>query len=140
MNSIVLDEIRPWFSFLSKDYGFYQVEAYNSASFGDSLAVLASDNFRIRFIRDRGQIFIDIGSVVKPDEWFDLSLVKALIEGNLADGAEAIQDLAVFLRNNYSAVKDLFEEKKFIETEKALRELEKLRAQNMFPKWVKPKL
>jgi hypothetical protein len=139
MANSVCDEVKPLFSFLLDDHGCSLSETYDSSSFGDSLAILACDDFRIRFIRDRGQIFVDIGPASKNDEWYDLNLVRATILRSPSDEVASIENLAIFLRDNYFAVKDLFEGKNVRETEKALEELQQLRAQKMFPQMLKPK-
>ncbi len=139
MNSNVLEEVKPLFSFLFENHGFSLLEAYDSPSFGDSLVVLTSIDFRIRFIRDKGQIFIDIGPTSKTDKWYDLDLVKTIVDGNLGEQAPELEDFAVFLENNYITVKGLLVDEKFEEMERAIKQLQDFRAQQLFPKLFKTK-
>jgi hypothetical protein len=132
MEKRALHSIKPRFNALLQMHGFEVVETHDADSFGDSCAVVASDDLRLRFILDKGHLSVDVGSAVKPATWYDMDLVKSLIEGN-ATGGETLDDRASFLEKNYSEVCRLFEEGNVDTTEKALKRLKKERAEQLFP-------
>ena len=43
---------------------------YDEEHFGNELAIYESSDVLIRFIADRGDIYIDVASVAAPSEWF----------------------------------------------------------------------
>ena len=50
-------------------------ETYDPNFFGNSIIELGGDTMRIRVIKDRGQIFVDIASPVDPDNWYFLERI-----------------------------------------------------------------
>ena len=64
----VLTERLPW---LFEDLGFRMTYSeYDPANFGDSLVILDSDSLRLRFVRDRSQVTLDLAARSKPEDWF----------------------------------------------------------------------
>ncbi len=57
---IHLKDIAPEFAYLS-NMGFREADSsYRRESFGDAMLVLSGPEFALRFIRDRGQVFVDV--------------------------------------------------------------------------------
>ena len=133
MKNRALDTVKPWFGLVFQTRVFDVVETQDSASFGDSFAVAESDAFRLRFLIDRDQIFIDISALKRPDTWHDLSLVKNLIEGTSIDSTADIPELAAFLEQNFAEIEKIFKGENLDATETALKELKRERAEQMFP-------
>jgi len=73
----LLTERLPW---LFEDLGFrVTYSEYDPAHFGDSIAILDSDALRLRFVRDRGQVMLDVATPAKPEVWFGIwSLYEAV--------------------------------------------------------------
>lgn len=43
---------------------------FDPRHFGDSVVTLQSDALRLRFVRDRGQVILDVGPTSEPDTWW----------------------------------------------------------------------
>lgn len=59
---IELSEIAPSFSFIQLEGFVKAAERYKPEAFGNADLVMAGPKFSLKFERDRGQIFVDIGS------------------------------------------------------------------------------
>jgi hypothetical protein len=68
-----LDAVTNAFSTLI-DSGQLRVEAssYDAQAFGNAMVILASNEFRIRVVRDRDDVFADAASRLEPEEWYPL--------------------------------------------------------------------
>jgi hypothetical protein len=57
--------------------GLLSVESstYDAQAFGNSVVVFVSQNFRVRVIRDRGEVFAEAASRLCPETWFPLQRV-----------------------------------------------------------------
>ena len=55
--------------------GFSIVSHEESESFDNAVVTLGSPQLRLRIIRERRQLFLDIGCVAEPDIWFDSAVV-----------------------------------------------------------------
>lgn len=99
MKNRALNRVKPRFDALLQTHGFEAVETKDSSSFGDSCAVVASDDLRLRFILDKGHLSVEVGSAVRPETWYDVDVVKSLIEGE-GTGGETLGDRAAFLEQN----------------------------------------
>jgi hypothetical protein len=65
----------PW---LFQDLGFRVTNhAYSYKHMGDSIAELQSDALRIRFIRDRSTIQVEVASLSDPERWMELGFLYA---------------------------------------------------------------
>jgi hypothetical protein len=100
-----IDEIKVSFGALLDEYDFHPMETKVSSSFGDALEVFESEDFRLRFVSDRGQLFVEAGSKTGQNWWFDLNLLRAVILG-VPVSPVGIGEQVSFLANNYSAVRD----------------------------------
>lgn len=130
-----LNKIKELFSFLFEEYGFQLVEFEKSESFGDVVATIESEDFRLRFVRDRGQTFIDISPFIGFGEWFDFNIVRMLIQGIDNTKSDEVIKLRDFLKQHYSKVKDLFNQENYLETEKYLKKIQNELAKRNFPDW-----
>lgn len=52
---------------------------YDASAFGNGVVVLRGLNLRVRFIRDRSQLFVEVACRRIPDEWHSLQRVLAAI-------------------------------------------------------------
>ncbi len=133
-NSRILQELKPYFDFLFYDYGFKQIEGSNSEYFGDSISIICSNDFCLRLIKDKGQIFIEIGLTSKDEKWFDINLVIMHLDNSKIYKKYSILEIRNFLLNNYENVKNLFIKNNIENSEKILEELKKERLKEMFPR------
>lgn len=118
----------PW---LLEELGFRIVdERYDPQSFGNSLVTLESDSLRVRFVRDRGQVFADVASPSDPDRWWQLVYVCQLILGEFVQPGFELDDVAAFLRDNLAAVQERLGPR-YSETKREVRRLQEERARRL---------
>lgn len=145
MSRTIYEEISPFFSELLDEHGFRMVsESHAPDSFGDGLIVLQTEDVRLRFVRDRGQVFADVGSsgTSSGDDWHQLQRVKEFLHrhdstaaASDARRATGIDELGVWLKANYEQVRTLFRRETYPSTRDALRKFEKEKAEQMFGKF-----
>lgn len=126
-------EMHRLFSFLFQEYDFRLGETQTFESFGDSESEAESDDFRIRFVVDRGQPFVYITGTCGTQEWFDLGIVKSLVLGADLVQPWSVADLSAFVRADYEAIRRLFARDTIERTAARLRDLKMERARKMFP-------
>ncbi|MFI6267211.1 hypothetical protein [Micromonospora sp. NPDC051006] len=100
---------------------------------GDALLVLESPTVRLRFVRDRGQLFLDFQPAVEQgDEWYSVDLVRRLLLGKREYSAVLDESYAQFLASHLREVEERFDESRWEMTRKDLKELKVRRAKEMF--------
>ncbi|OOG74851.1 hypothetical protein [Algoriphagus sp. A40] len=116
----------------SKGYNLEQSEV--SKYFGDFFQLFSSPTIKIRLSSSKSSEMLDVSSVGEPNNWFDVALVKALIEreSELNKTAE-IFSLITFLVQKLETVEALFDSNSYNSTKKKLEELEHKRVFQMFP-------
>jgi hypothetical protein len=60
-------------------------EEYYPKSFGDALLALQSDSLRLRFVRDRTRLEVELASISEPDLWLNLRFLWFTLTGDLPD-------------------------------------------------------
>jgi hypothetical protein len=76
MSINVAEELRKGASYLFDEMGFTILEQeYLADVFGNSYVILSNGDIRIRFIRDRGQVFAEFAALSEPNQWWDLARV-----------------------------------------------------------------
>ena len=154
------DKVRQYFRYLIDDYGFSVAREETSRSFDNCLIVLQSSNCRVRVVRDRGTVFVEVGPRSAPDVhrppsspnlWFDVSTVVVFLiqesktgkwewfyespDESLEDEAKTDWQLAktaVKLRPYLNDIFRLFREDVFKQKQK---ELEEFRQKRMEESW-----
>lgn len=109
----VARQVEPFFSYLLDDPTFLKTEEiYKPEHFGDALLIFQSSELAVRFVRDKGQVFVDIGGVRDGDDWHNLQNVLQFLKGDESHSIEsAAWDLAEMgseLKANYDKVRELF--------------------------------
>lgn len=80
---ISLADLAPCLSFVA-DKGFAQADATGDPlAFGNAFILMAGQPFSLRIVRDRGQVFADIGT--DGNVWDDLAAVLEFIHPSVAD-------------------------------------------------------
>lgn len=98
------------------------VEHEEGQSFDNALVVVDSPAFRMRVIRERGQLFVDFGSLAEPSSWYDSSVVMGALGLRGGDGwhstnADTVfSELADFVIANEGRLAGLFEPSRFAES------------------------
>lgn len=122
-------------SFLYSPNRFRFVDSGSSESFGNAFLVLEHEDLRLRFVKDRGQIFLDFQPTSKKQkgEWFSIDIVKQMVTGEIEPSAEMDSKKAKFLKTNLDEIEQLFSTVNMESTIKKLKELERARAKRLFP-------
>lgn len=83
------------------DRGVVEFEAsdYDPASFGNAFVVLAGVHFRLRLVRDRGEVFAQVAAVADPDHWYPLQRVVRAIGASPAppERPSSVEELAALV-------------------------------------------
>jgi hypothetical protein len=79
---------------------------FNPKSFGDSFVILESPALRVRFVRDRGQVSVEVASLADPRTWWHLEHVCEVISGQTAESGFELSAAADLLRRNFKALTD----------------------------------
>jgi hypothetical protein len=129
-----MDAVKSAFLTNAKDLGFRIVGEEKSEAFGDALVVLGSGDVRLRIVRDRSQIFADLGSIAEPDAWFDSTIVMqalGLATSPAFGGTDpriVLPGIAAFLKSVWPELMRMFEARNFAATKRQLTELQEARA------------
>lgn len=101
---------------------------------GDALLIVESDVLRLRFVRDRGQLFLDFQPVVtdRPKEWYSVDLVRRLLLGQRETSALLDESYASFIHDELPEIESRFAQVRWPETHSELRKIQKVRAKEMF--------
>lgn len=114
------------------------VEHEEGESFDNAIVVVDGPGFRMRIIRERGQLFVDFGSHAEPASWFDSSVVMGLLALRDGDGWHSTKagvvllELAAFVLANEARLVGLFGSSRFAETKERLRAV---REQQSVERW-----
>ncbi len=121
MNSLI-ETIIKYFCFLYNTQGF---KFYNSEVFNESEALIDLKNSRIHlsFIRERGDVFIEIASQQEPIAWYDFYLIIKYFLGERAKEYLLIQNKSAFLIEYYTQIEEIFSINNIGETKEKLDKL-----------------
>jgi hypothetical protein len=73
-------------------------------SFGDSLVVLESPQFLVRFVSDRGQLFCNVASRHAWEDWWSLSDVLRIALGVRLASPANLSDMIAAIRKQYTGL------------------------------------
>ena len=137
MDDILKHIVRYW-SFLWLGARYRIIDSMVSTHFGgDAYLVVASDSLRLRFVRDRGQLFLDLQPAwaAKQAEWYSSDLVHRLVVKKTLESAELSDRVVRFFSENLRDIEALFATREaFKVTKVELDRLKNIRAKEMFPK------
>lgn len=107
---IDLDSIAPAFSFVS-DKGFApNLIDYKPQEFGNAVLIMKGTVFSLRFIRDRGQIFVDAGNNVAG--WYKLEHLLEFVNDSRSiqqhDESHDLTKMAIPLQMQWENVVSVF--------------------------------
>ncbi|MFD2969944.1 hypothetical protein [Sphingobacterium bambusae] len=114
-------------------YGYSLIDRQSSPFFGDICEVFGKGPIQFRLTKSKSFESIDVRNAQQSYEWFDLVLVKAIINKEaLLNISTREKDLFHFLRDHLVDIESMFREN-YANVEYALKELELARARQMFP-------
>ncbi len=122
------------FSFL---YDEYECRFVDSQVYGpNAVLVLESEHLRLRFVRDRGQIFADFQHKRRKlsNRWYSFGVVRQLITGDVGGSEEIDSEKAGYIRENFLKIKDAFSPERLAGTERDLTNFEHERGERLFGK------
>lgn len=109
---IHISDIAPQFAYLI-DKGLSPTKGdYSAKDFGNAFLVMAGPVFSIRFERDRGDVFVDIGS--DTEGWYKLEYVIEFVDPSASDCLGQPPQLALManlLERSWDKISDLFSHK-----------------------------
>ena len=90
--------------------------------------MLASETLKLRFVRDRGQLFLDFQGAGQTEtgHWYSADLLRRLVTGERLAPAELDPPYAAFLQSHIGDIEGLFGEGRLSETLQKLHQLERI--------------
>lgn len=128
----IIAERLPW---LFEELGFRLTYSdYDAAHFGDSTVILNSDRIRLRFVRDRGQVMLDLATVAESERWFNLWSLYQVIHDESIKPRFTLNAVGHLLKQEFTALVEALGPK-LLETQKEVerRKIERLRALDVRP-------
>ena len=105
-----------------------------SRYFGDYFQQFSSPIIKVRLSNSKSSEMLDVSGAGEPNNWFDVALVKALIEMETELNKKSdISLLITFLVQNLETVEALFDSENYSSTKKKLEKIEQKRVSQMFP-------
>jgi len=93
----------PW---LFQDFGFrVTYHDFSYKEMGNSVVELQSDSLRLRFVRDRGPISVQVASLNEPERWIELRSFWAVLTGDGPD--PELEGWGWFVRDHFSQLVEL---------------------------------
>lgn len=104
-----------------------------TANGGDALLIVESTTVRLRFVRDRGQLFLDFQpTALRPDEWYSVDLLRRLLLGRRETSAVLDDGYAEFVRLHLREIEERFSQERWPSTRGELKKVKVQRAKDMF--------
>lgn len=110
--------------------GIFEIEnmVFDEKNFGNMMVLLKSNaNFYIRFIRDRGDVWCELGSSEQTREWFGIndimSIIGLQVEVHGKDLVKVINKTTNIMNQNFPKIDEAFSEEHFPETRNNLKVL-----------------
>ncbi|MGM0562952.1 MAG: hypothetical protein ACQES2_01355 [Pseudomonadota bacterium] len=113
-------------------------ESKNLENFGNIESLWELGNLRLRFIKERGQVFLDLGSRFDEGKFFIFDDVALLMKWQSLDQIiEAFEPLDLvsslgFIKRDYEDLTDLMSKKKYTSTSASIEEISRKKAQAIF--------
>jgi len=106
-------ELESCFDFLFKEYGFIFLVEQPETKYRDFVTIAQAKEIRIRFIKDRSDFFLDVGSTAEPDKWYEFYKIllwlkeRKLIHENFKP-LNRMNDIRNHLKNYYDLINENF--------------------------------
>jgi hypothetical protein len=105
-----LIDIAPQFTFIANKNLLKSTEHYRQEEFGNAVLVMEGSPFSLRFERDRGQVFVDVGG--DSAGWHKLEYVLEFADNTITQGQlgepPSLVVMAHLLQLNWEKVANLF--------------------------------
>ncbi len=132
------DEIQKLIMTLENSKGYKCINQMEGSGFGDCLLEMQSSiGTRIRFVRDRGDWFVEASGCMPSSKWYELSLIKTLFGGNPSTHPMSLDRQMELLQNELRRIEELFGPEQLAMTEGKLNHIQNERAKRLFPSFYK---
>lgn len=104
----------------------------------DAEIILEGDGIRLRFVRDRNQVFVDFGATFEPHAWLDGYFLLQLLEigespfVNEDTSAVDLKIFGGFLERHVEQIEHLLQEENLPKTKRKIAELQEESAKQRF--------
>jgi hypothetical protein len=118
--------------------GFRLVAAEEPQVFDNAYCVLASEQLRVRVLRERGVVFMDIGPVSEPGLWFDSAVLMEFLGLSHdagfhdANSTRVLTGAAAFLLRFHVELASAFSAHRLSQTKRELEAIKEERANRLF--------
>jgi hypothetical protein len=102
------------------------------AFFGNTCLQYGNDFVRIRLVSDRSLWTVGVADAARPDEWYDVGILRDLLVG-LGEDVLPLSEQIAFIRTNWQAILDRFNPWQREETHARLSALRMDRVKRLFP-------
>lgn len=119
------------FRYFGRKRGFLVTQPALSGAFDQMVQSAVATHVTIRFVRDRGNGFLEVG---KEPHWFSPDLLRLMLQGGEpVDAPENMQEHVSFLTAHITEIETSFSPENRAETLRRLTELSKKKGRIMFP-------
>lgn len=103
MRGALKEELRNRLPWLFDDLGFHvATHDFSYKAMGSSCVVLESTSLRVRFVNDRGSIYVEVAPLAEPERWMELGFVWLSLTGDRP--SPQLEGWAWFLREHMSHI------------------------------------
>lgn len=119
---------------LYNEYKFKFVNSTTSDYFGDAALMLENNYLQVKFIKERGQLFLEFHSLYdkKGKNWYSFDLVRRLMKEEDKYYSVLDGDNGLFIQNNLEQILALFNQDVVEHTLMTLELLKKKRSKELF--------
>jgi hypothetical protein len=105
----------------------------NADGFGSG-AIRYQNGVSVRILNDRGDWFIEVSDSQRPNEWYDMALLREFLGESGSDVLDVPEQVAI-LTSRWDAIRSAFEPARAAESHRRLQLLREERAKRRFPAW-----
>ena len=128
------EQIQPVISFL-ENVGLSRMATDDVNGFG-SQVITYQNGVGVRMLSDRGDWFIEVSDSQRPNQWYDMALLRDFL-GDSGPDVLGLPEQAAILTSRWAAIRGLFEPARAAESHRRLQCLRENRAKRRFPTWYK---
>lgn len=118
--------------------GFSIADSAVSESFDNAFVIVEGADVRLRVLRERGTVFLDLAPTPVPNDWVDSAVVMDFL-GLSGDGGfhgretrEVVAGIGAFITGLLSELEVTFNKEQWSSTKQALQDLKERRARRLF--------
>lgn len=129
------EQIRQAITFLER-HSLAREEGDRADGFG-SRFITYRNGVGVRIVSDRGDWYIEVSDSERPDEWYDMALLRDILEGGGDSDVLGVDEQVAILTNHWNVIQEIFAPTQAAANHTRLQCLQEQRAQRRFPEWYK---